>query len=337
MQPISILKPLKGVDSGLVDNLRSFFVLDYPDYEILFSVADGDDPAVAVVHQLCAAYPQVPTRLLISSERVGLNPKVNNLVEAYDRAGHDWILISDSNVRVNPDYLGQLAAVFAKDVGVVTAAVAGRAPQFLGGNLEAAFLNTHYCRWMFVAEKFGCPVVVGKSMLFRKSEANRFGGIRTLACYLAEDYMAGVAMQYLGLRVVMMNQPIGQQIGQYTVREFWSRHLRWGRIRKSQAPVAFFLEPLFGSLISAILGLIGFAILRPDDIGVFLFMHFTVWFVSDCLLMQVMARTLTVYAILAWWVREISALPMWIHIAIGNTVNWRGRQLHIRRGGILSP
>src|SRR5689334_3092422 len=103
--PISILKPLKGADAGLEENLESFFHLDYPDYEILFSVEDTRDPAYAVVQRLLTKYPKTKASIIVAQIDVGPNPKINNLVFTYGRANHDWILISDSNIRVTPDYL----------------------------------------------------------------------------------------------------------------------------------------------------------------------------------------------------------------------------------------
>src|SRR6185437_12187382 len=110
LPPVSVLKPLKGADSGLRENLETFFHLDYPEFEILFSVADPDDPAAQIVRDLIALHPEIKAELIVGQVEVGANPKVNNLVFSYGRARHDWVLISDSNVRVPPDYLATLAA-----------------------------------------------------------------------------------------------------------------------------------------------------------------------------------------------------------------------------------
>ena len=167
---------------------------------------------------------------------------------------HDWVLISDSNVRVNPDYLKRLVAHLSPGVGMVTAVIAGQDASGVGGNLEATYLNTFYARGMNIAAGFGRVCVVGKSMLFQRSTAKRFGGMRTLGCYLAEDYMAGEAMRRLGLQVVIACDPVEQVIGEYSFDSFWKRHLRWGRIRKRHGMSAFALEPLTGAFVSGVLG-----------------------------------------------------------------------------------
>jgi ceramide glucosyltransferase len=244
--------------------------------------------------------------------------------------------VSDSNVLVPQDYLKRLVAHLDAGVGMVTSVVAGRHARKAGGALEEVYLNTFYARWMAFAELVGRPAVVGKSMLFRRSVAERFGGMRNLARYLAEDYMAGEAMRRLGLRVVIASDPICQVIGKYSFQDFWQRHLRWGRIRKAQAPIAFAVEPFMGALVSGIVGTLALA--RPLGIvpSHFFFAHLLVWSACDFLQMRLLNPGLRWTAALAWFAREFLALPQWIHIASGNTVHWRGNRLKIHSGGVLA-
>jgi ceramide glucosyltransferase len=335
-EPVSILKPLKGLDFQLEENLESFFRLDYPKFEILFSVASADDAAYEVIHRVASKFPRVRARIFIGEVKVGGNPKVNNLVKSYQAAAHDWILVSDSNVRVPRDYLKSVTQDFDEQTGVVTAVVAGEyLGRGFGAPLEATYLNTFYARWMMIAIKLGAPVVIGKSMLIRKSEANRFGGVELLAQYLAEDYMTGHAMKLLGHKVKVMREPIVQMIGNYSLKEFWSRHVRWGRIRRSQSPLVFPLEPLLSFWVSGSLG--GFAL---SHFGIFQFtealiMHACVWAMCDIILMKRMNEAIKPKNMLAWIVRESLHVPLWIHVAMGNTVNWRGNQLRLHEGGLL--
>lgn len=333
--PISVLKPLKGADAGLEENLESFFRLDYPEYELIFSVADRDDPAVPVVRALLKRHPRARARLVIGAVNVGPNPKVNNLITSFAEARHDWTLISDSNVRVERDYLRRLAGHLHTDVGLVTSVIAGREPRGLGGHLEATYLNSFYARGMNLADALGHPCVVGKSMLIRRSTAERFGGIRALGRYLAEDYMAGVAVMNLGLRVVTACDPVPQHIGRYTFRQFWSRHVRWGRIRKAHAPLAFVVEPLSGPIVSGLLGAIGAAAAFGADPGAFLGAHLALWSACDFLVMRLLNPGLNHNSVVAWFLREALALPLWIATAAGNTVEWRGRRLALMPGGLL--
>jgi ceramide glucosyltransferase len=339
-QPISILKPLKGVDSDLRQNLESFFLLSYPKFEIIFSVADPDDPACEIVRELQSRYIRIPSRLMVGDVKAGANPKVNNLIRSFDFARFDWVLISDSNVRVKRDYLSRLALQFKDDVGVLTAVVSGVRANSLGGRLESMFLNTFYARWMYLAFAFRQPIVLGKSMMLKRSAANRFGGFKTLACYLAEDYMAGEAMRKLGYRIELLDSPVQQPLRDYSLSDFWKRHLRWGRIRKNQAFLLFCLEPWLGALPSGVLGAAALHSLFHVSYSGFLFAHLSFWFVLDQIISARLSERTTLNRFLLnipiWLMREALAVPLWLHIAAGNTVNWRGKHLKVEYGGILS-
>jgi ceramide glucosyltransferase len=328
LPPVSVLKPLKGADPGLSENLESFFRLDYPDFELLFSVAEGADPAVKLVLELRERYPGVRSRLIVGAENVGMNPKVNNLDRSYRQASADLILISDSNVRVSPDYLRRKVACLAPGVGVVTAVVAGLNPLGFGGMLEATYLNTFYARGLSLAFATGNPCVIGKSMLFRRSVAAQFGGLRALADYLAEDYVLGEEMRKLGLKIALAHGAVRQHVGRYSFRSFWDRHLRWGRIRKAHAPAAFVAEPLFTPAGTMLLAACGFGARGA-------LLTLAVWLLADLVLMRKLLGSLPVWAPAAWLAREALAFPMWLAVASGNTVHWRGATLHLALGGKL--
>ncbi len=335
-QAVSILNPLKGLDFQLEENLESFFRLDYVKFELLFCVASEDDPSFEIIQRVASKFPRVRSRIFCGEVKIGGNPKVNNLIKSYQAAAHDWILVSDSNVRVPPDYLQTVTQDFDDQTGIVTAVVSG---QYLGRGfgapLEATYLNTFYARWMTIAVWFGAPVVIGKSMLFRRSEANRFGGFDVLSRYLAEDYMAGHAMKLLGKKVKVMHEPVVQMIGDYSLKEFWSRHVRWGRIRKSQSPLTFPLEPILSFWVSGSLGALGLSHFTNWGFAVGLSIHALVWFLCDVALMLRMKESMRPQNLVAWLVRETLHVPLWVHAAAGNTVNWRGNKLTLNQGGLL--
>ena len=212
--PVSILKPLKGVDPGLESSLESFLNLEYPKYEVIFSIADARDPAVKVVTELLSRYPNAPARLIIGEEIVGANPKVNNLIRPLDMASYDQILISDSYIRASPDYIQHLLQPSRPNVGVVTGLRRGREGQGLGGRLEELHINCFYIRWQLLAQLFRMDFVIGSSMLFRKSFADKFGGLRALADHGSEDYAFGLATKRHGKKVGMTRTPVTQYIGE---------------------------------------------------------------------------------------------------------------------------
>ncbi len=179
-------------------------------------------------------------------------------------------------------------------------------------------------------------MVIGKSMLFKKSVAQRFGGIKTLSCYLAEDYMAGKAMQQIGYKVVTMIDPIIQPIGNYSFGNFWNRHIRWGRIRKAQAPLAFIFEPLACSIPSALIGWAGHSLCFGKLGLIYFIVHISIWCLFDLTLYHKLSNiNFSIYSIFTWAMREILHIPLWVQILCGNSISWKGKKMRLLSGGIL--
>ena len=332
---ISVIKPVKGLDPHLEQCLSSFFELTYPRFELLFCVADGTDPAIDVIKALIARHPRVRARLSVGAANVGFNPKVNNMARSYAEARYDCILISDSNMRIERDGLEAMAADFDEGTGVLTAIVAGVEAWSWAGRLEALFLNAYYARWMLLAERCGLPCVIGKSMMFRRSEADRFGGLTSLGRYLAEDYMAGKAMAMLGLRVRTASRYGIQPIGALSFKTFWARHLRWGRIRRSQAPLAHAAEMLVAALPSGACA--AFAAQSLFGVGWFVAFaaHLTFMIACDVRQIRALGQRFGWRDLVVWFARELLAVPLWLHAVSGHTVDWRGQRIALGPGGLI--
>ena len=142
-------------------------------------------------------------------------------------------------------------------------------------------------------------------------------------------------MRRLGLRVIIMSDPVTQHIGQYTFKTFWDRHVRWGRIRKAQAPLAFYGEIFSTSIVSGLLGATAVSSLFPLHFSTVLLAHFALWSLCDFLLALKLGDVTSVSLAGAWFIRECLAIPLWIHTLIGNTVLWKGRRLTLQPGGLL--
>lgn len=336
LEPISILKPLKGIDAVTAENLDGFFQLDYPCFELIFSIADPSDPARRAVEALIARYPHVQARLLIGAIEAGHNPKINNLIRSYRLARHKWILISDNSVRVKPNFLRRIFAHTAPGVGIVTACARGVTSGGFGSRVETTFLSTFYPRWMIVSNSVGIPTVVGHSMLFRKSDADRFGGIKTLACYLAEDHMSGQAMRQLGLTARIMTESVPLTVSGFRFKDFWNRHVRWGRMRKYHVPLALAVEPFSYPLVNGICGAIASHWLFGVSVPLFLAAHLALMIISEAVLLRSMGERLRPALPFYLLLREVVMVPMWLHIWSGNTVNWRGKPLKLQHGGVIA-
>jgi ceramide glucosyltransferase len=258
---VSILKPLKGVDAGLEENLASFFRLDYPEFEVLLGVRDADDPAVEVARLVAAAHPWVPSRVIVDGREVGLNPKVNNLANLTRHARHEVLLISDSNIRVDRGYLRDLVShLGARGVGLVSSPIRAGGGSTVAASIESFQLNTFVMGGVAALHGlFGGVCVVGKSMLISRSVLDRLGGFGFLGRYLAEDQVCGEAVHGLGMRVALSSHPIENTVGSLHVRDFLARHLRWARIRRRMSPLGYASELLLQPVFLAALG---FAIMR---------------------------------------------------------------------------
>ena len=334
--PISIYKPLKGNFSQLENNLISFFELDYPRFELLFAVARADDPAADVARSLMARYPGVEARLFVSPEGQLQNPKFSTLVEPFREARHDWTLISDANVIVPRDYLHRLVGATQPGVGIVAAIPAGSEPQGVGGHLDAVYLNTYYARGVLLCDLSGRPVTPGKIQFFQRSVSLRFGGLSEVGKHLGADIRLGKEMLRLGLRAVILPEPVRQVSGPISFLGFWQRHLRWARVRKAFHLPLFLTEPLLCSLGSAALGAWAFHFLFGVDPALVAMAHLGAWYLGDLLLMRKMEPDSSfLQSSFFWMLRELLGPLLWLHELVGNRARWAGRELRITARGIL--
>src|SRR5215469_6935028 len=216
--PVSLVRPLCGIDNYAAETLRSTFELDYPRCEILFCIAAASDPVVPLVKDLIAAFPAVDARLLIGEDRVSANPKLNNVVKGWRAASHNWIVIADSNVLM-PHYIERLFASWRVDTGLVASPPIGSQPRGFWAEIECAFLNTYQARWQYMVDSFGRGFAQGKTMLWRRAELERAGGIEALGSEVAEDAAATKIVRSAGLKVRLVDRPLAQPLGHRSANE----------------------------------------------------------------------------------------------------------------------
>src|SRR5262252_6680107 len=245
---VSIVRPVCGIENFGEATLRSGFELDYPNYELIFCAATANDPVVPLVRQLIAQYPELPAQLLIGNETISDNPKLNNVCKGWRAATHDWLVMADSNVLMPRDYIQRLRAAWRPDTGLVASPPIGGRPDGFWAELECAFLNTHQARWQYVADSIGIGFAQGKSMLYRKSDVERAGGIRLLASEPAEDAATTKLVRAAGLRVRLVDAPFEQPLGYRSAGEVWARQLRWAKLRQASFRQYYALEILAGGL-----------------------------------------------------------------------------------------
>jgi ceramide glucosyltransferase len=248
---VSLLLPVCGLDNFAEETFASAFRLDYPNYELIFCVAQPDDPAVAPVRHLIEAHPDVPARLLIGDDRISRNPKLNNIVKGWEAARQPWIIAADSNVSLLPDYIRRLFSRWQLDTGAVCSMPIGARPYNFWAELECAVLNSLQARYQYAAESLGFGFAQGKTMLFRRELIERAGGIRALAIDNAEDAALTKIVRAAGFKVQLVDRPVEQPLGWRAVAQVWGRQLRWARLRRASFFWLFLPEIFAGSALPA--------------------------------------------------------------------------------------
>lgn len=325
LQPgISILKPLAGDDDGLEDNLRSFFTQDYPEFEILFAVRHGDDPAVAVVRRLQIEYPQIPSRLLLTGEPPYPNAKVWSLAKMSQAAAHDLLVMSDSDIRVTPEMLQVIAGEFADPrIGMATCPYRAVAGPSLWSELEATGMNTDFWSGVLTARMLdGMKFAVGPTIVARKRVIADLGGFDRVSEYLAEDFVLGKFAAEAGHGVILSRYVIEHRIGSAALgRSLWHR-LRWVRSTRRSRPWGY-VGQLFTMPVPLTALLLATDWLSPLPwwplvCAAIAMRCVTAWVVSRGVL-----RSRISWALLP--LEDVLAFVVWIAGFFGRTIRWRDR------------
>jgi ceramide glucosyltransferase len=230
--PVTILKPLRGVDPQMYESFRSHCVQDYPEYEIIFGVSEADDPAVEAVEQLIREFPQCKIRLLVCPEVLGNNRKTSNLVQMLAFARYDHLLINDSDIFVTSDYLRRVMSPFArKEVGMVTCPYRGIAAETLGSRLESLGISTDFIAGVLAARQIegGIHFALGSTLAMSRPALEAIGGLRPLVDYLADDFELGYRIARAGYEVVLADIVVETHLPAYSFRGFFEHQMRWAR------------------------------------------------------------------------------------------------------------
>jgi len=239
---VSIIKPVRNLDREAYKNFASFCCLDYPEYELIFAVADKDDPVIPVIESLKKAFPNRSVRLVTSVANLGANNKVNNLCQSVHEAIHELIVISDSDVRVEPDYLHTVVAPFLDaQVGVVTALYRGISGRGLASALEDLGMYTDSAPGALVARKLegNMRFAFGWTMAITKRVLAEIGGFESMVNHHSDDFELGNRISELGYRVELMRKPVGMVLPDESFPEFLKHELRWSIGLRNVRPLGY--------------------------------------------------------------------------------------------------
>ena len=337
LPPVSILKPLKGTDPQIYASFRSHCLQDYPEFEIIFGVSDALDPAVASVEQLKREFPQRSIQLVVCPKILGPNVKVSNLEQMVQAAKYQHLLVNDSDIQVERDYLRRIIAPLTdNEVGLVTSLYRGVAASTLGSQLESLGISTDFgagvvvARWLESGLHFG----LGSTLAFRRKELESLGGFKAIVDFLADDYELGQRIASLGLHVLLSDVVVETHVPAYDFSGFLSHQMRWARgVRDARLGGYIGLVSTFGFLWG-LLGVLFASGARWAWIvfGIVLVLRILVALAVGRLVLK--DRQLIAHLWLLP-VRDLVAVGIWIISFWGSTVKWRGDRFKLKNGRLI--
>ncbi len=333
--PISILKPLAGIDDGLDENLRTFFEQQYPDFEILFAVRSALDPVVPLVESMRARYPSIPSQLLVTGEPPYANAKVYSLDRMLQAARHDLVVMADSDVRVAPHMLATLAAEFQDPhLGLITCPYRAVPGASFWTTLEAVGLNTEFLSGVLVARLLdGMKFALGPTIAARREALQAIGGFDAVKDFLAEDYVMGKLAASHGYGVILSSFVIEHRIGAQGFAANLKHRLRWNRSTRRSRPLGYIGQLFTHPLPLALLLCAAAPAFWPLLPLALLFRAAAAWATAGLALGDPLTRRL-------WWLlplQDIAGFLVWIGGFFGNTILWRGRRYYVLPDGRFQP
>jgi ceramide glucosyltransferase len=332
---VTILKPIAGDEPHLFENLASFCNQDYPDYEVVFCLHAGDDPALPVVEQIAREFPQARPRVAIGNNGAMANPKIANLAKPGAEPEGEIVVISDSDVRVAREYLRAVSSEFVTERTVgATCLYRGLPNNSIVSRLGAAHIEDEFAPSVLVALALGpLRFCLGATMAVRTAVLEAIGGLPALGPYLADDHALGELISRHG-SIALSPYVIETQVAESNFFDLWSHELRWARTNRAQAPAGYFFSFVTYPLPFALLYL---AVARsPLAIGLLALVV-----VLRIALHAAVRSALRITRSGDWWLipaRDALGIAIWLASLFGRSVRWRSFDARItREGEIASP
>lgn len=329
---VSILKPLHGDHPQLESCLRTFCTLNYPCYQLIFGVQDPDDPARAVAERLRDEYPNRDIQVIVASRSIGLNPKISNLAGMLPAAKYPWLVIADSDIVVEKNYLEHVAPPLASpEIGLVTCLYSGAPGLGRWNRVGALFINDWFAPSVCVAWAFGSRAFAfGATLALRRDVLEQIGGFEALADMLADDYRLGERIRQLGLEVRLADTLVATVVYEGTLSTLWKHEIRWLRTIRFVNPWGFAFSWVTLGIPLAMVGAIltgspwAWWVLLVALVGRFM-LHYQSARVLG-------SRSETVGLVV---VRDFLTLGEWLCSLFSRRVIWHGQNLHVQAGDLL--
>lgn len=328
--PVTILKPLCGAEAETYECLRSFCVQDYPRYQLIFGVCDPNDPVIALVHRLQEEFPRQHIELRLDRTLHGTSRKVSNLINMMPLVRHDFLVLSDSDVRVNPDYLSHIVAPLRHPgVGVVTCAYRGIGARNFWSALGAMYINEWFVPSVRVAAMGGSSAFAfGATIGIRRDVLEEIGGFEAISNQLADDYRLGELTRQIGLRTVLSEIDVDTYVTKRSLSDLVHHELRWLRTIRAVRPLGYSLSFVTIGIPVAIVGafLCGGSLLSMAAVGLTLV----------CRLFVHLATRKAPHGLLAFAmivIRDVLTFALWCWSFSSRRVQWREQAFQIQDDG----
>jgi ceramide glucosyltransferase len=333
LPPISVVKPVKGIDPEMYESLRTQCDQDYPEHEVIVGT-NPSDPALDTIRKLMKQFRTGMVSVVPCSRVLGTNAKVSNLAQMLECASYSYLVVNDSDIRVERDYLRRVIAPLVDPrVGMVTCLYRGVASRTLGSRLEALGISTDFCPSVLAARQLegGIRFGLGSTLAFRRADLEKIGGFEAIANYLADDYELGKRISDLGLSVQLSDVVVETFLPAYGFRDFLIHQLRWARGVRDARPSGYAGLIFTFGIFWAILALIASrgAVWAWIALAVTLVLRFMVaTYVGGRVLRDPQA------AKYSWLIplRDFIAVGVWLVSLAGHTVTWRGDRFHLKNG-----
>jgi ceramide glucosyltransferase len=332
--PVTILKPLCGAEPETYECLRSFCEQAYPQYQVIFGVRDPDDAAVQVVQRLQKEFPRLDLTLVIERRQHGSNRKVNNLINMMAYARHDYLVISDSDVKVNSNYLANLIPpLLDAGVGIVTCCYRGIPRSGIWSQLGSMYINEWFMPSVRVAalmgyRSFGFGVTIG----IRREVLARIGGFAAVSNQLADDYRLGELTRRLGLRTVLSEVEVDTLVRERTASELIAHELRWRRTIRNLSPYGYGF-----SFITLGLPVTALQVLLAQGATPALAIFAVTALASVLIHFNVRRRGVSAFLLLLVPFRDLLHLSLWVWSFATRRVQWRNDHYRLGRDGSAQP
>jgi ceramide glucosyltransferase len=339
LPPVSVLKPLHGLEARLEENLESFFRLDYPQYEILFAVDEPDDAALGVARAVSARYPNIPCRMVVNGPPPWPNPPAFSFYTMEKVATYDILVTSDSDVEVDPHYLREVVPpLLDASVGMVTCVYRGKNAGGFWSGLDAIGMSVEMTAGVLVANLLeGVKFGLGPTIAVRKDSLAKIGGYAALSHYFANDFVIGNLIDKAGYRVVLSGHVIDHVSPPMTFRSMWRRLVRWGKSTRYSRPKGHFGTGLVFAMPYGLLGcagawLMGWPMVAVSWLAIALINRMLEsWIVGWVVVRDPRARN-------APWlypIRDLLGFAVWCASYLSNKSLWRDSQYQLLPGGVI--